>query len=498
MAPVDTETPTVGGVRHAFDAQLSGEARRSPGARAEIALAVNGMRGRRGARAVEAALGALPGVSAYASAAAGTVHVSFDRGHCAVAELVRELEKVGVRITGPAAAAGGSRRSSPGVLGRFARTVRAYPELGWGLLGGVLLVAAWAVHAAGGPQAVRLPLVIGSMVLCGWGTLVDTVKVLSRFKFDIDVLMFAAAIGATVLGEWEEGALLLFLFAMGGAGELMAMDKARRAIAALAKLAPETAIVRGADGAERLVRVEALVVGDRVVVRPFDRVPADGVVESGTSGVDQSPITGESVPAEKAPGDAVFAGTINGEGLLVARVTKLAGESTLAKIVTMVNEAQASKSPTQMFAERVERWYVPGVLVGTAAVMVLPVVLGGGAWATWFYRSMAFLTAASPCALAIGTPAAVLSGIARAARLGVLVKGGAHLENLGRVGAVAMDKTGTLTRGRPEVTDVVVMAGYDERDVMGLAAAVERASSHPLAKAVVTAARARGAAEHGA
>jgi Cd2+/Zn2+-exporting ATPase len=360
-------------------------------------------------------------------------------------------------------------------------------------VGGVLLLAAYLAHRSGGEELnwLRLALIVPSYILTGWYTARDTFKTLGNRQFDIDVLMFAAAIGAAALGHWEEGGLLLLLFALGGAGEELAMDRARRAIQALAKLAPETATVRAADGAETPVRVDDLKLDDQVIVRPFDRMPADGSVVSGTSSVDQSPITGESVPVDKSPGAVVFAGTINGEGLLVVSVTKLASESTLARIVRMVSEAQTTKSTTQVFTDRVERVYVPIVLIATAVLIVVPPLLAGG-WSTWFLRAMAFLTAASPCALAIGTPATVLSGIARAARAGVLIKGGVHLENLGRVSAIAFDKTGTLTRGKPQLAEIVSLNGKPPDELLALAAAVERGSTHPLAQAIVAEADARG------
>jgi Cd2+/Zn2+-exporting ATPase len=340
-------------------------------------------------------------------------------------------------------------------------------------------------------------LVAASFVIAGWYTAIDTFKILARFKFDIDVLMFAAAIGAALIGNYEEGAFLLVLFAFGGAGEGLAMDRARRAIEALSKLAPDTATVRAPDGREQHVRVEDLKAGDVVVVRAFDRFPADGLVQSGNSSVDQSPITGESVPVDKAPGATVYAGTINGEGGLLVTVTRLASESTLARIVKMVQEAQTTKSPTQLFTDRVEKFYVPFVLIATALLIFVPPLLGlhhrqdKGVWAGWFYQAMAFLTAASPCALAIGTPAAILSGIARAARIGVLVKGGVHLENLGRIKVIALDKTGTITAGRPTVTQIVSLDSVPEDEMLALAAAVERSSSHPLAAAIVSEARRR-------
>jgi Cd2+/Zn2+-exporting ATPase len=303
--------------------------------------------------------------------------------------------------------------------------------------------------------------------------------------------MFAAAFGAAAIGHPEEGALLLVLFAFGGAGEAMAMDRARNAIEKLTKLAPETATMRDETGNERLVPVAALKPGDRILIRPFDRVSADGAVEEGESAIDQSPITGESVPIEKSPGESVFAGTINGQGLLVVRVTRTSAESTLSKIIRLVHEAQASKSPTQLFTDKVEKRYVPLVLIATALLIVVPPLVQGGNLSAWFYRAMAFLTAASPCALAIGTPAAVLCGIARAAQIGVLVKGGAHLETLGRVKTVALDKTGTLTRGRPEVTAIVPLDSVDESELLRLAASVEQVSTHPLAAAIVAEAKHR-------
>jgi Zn2+/Cd2+-exporting ATPase len=228
-------------------------------------------------------------------------------------------------------------------------------------------------------------------------------------------------------------------------------------------------------------------------VRPFERMPVDGVVLTGNSAVDQSPITGESIPVEKSPGDHLFAGTINGDATLAVTVSHRSEETKLAKIIKLVAEAQTTKSPTQVLTDRVERWYVPAVLIVTAAVLVLPPTFGHASWSVWFYRAMALLTAASPCALAIGTPAAVLSGIARAARGGVLIKGGVHLENLGRIRAIAFDKTGTLTRGRARVTDVVPVGQFTADEILALTAGIEQeVSTHPLAAAIVAEARARG------
>lgn len=462
--------------------------------RAALVLPVAGMVSPRSEGAIEAMLSKLPGVVASASFASHSVRVEFDRRQCALPEIARRLDQLGLRIVERRAAAE-PQVAKGNFIATRAKELTAwafeYRRLVMAFAGGAFLLAAFLVRTKHGPQSLRLSLVTTSFLLAGWVTFKDTLRVLRELRFDIDVLMFVAAFGAAALGKFEEGALLLFLFALGRAGEEMAMDRARRAIAALAKLAPETATVREANGQERLVKVEDLTVGQHVVIRPFDRIPADGIVISGTSAVDQSPITGESVPSEKTKDSPVFAGTINGEGLMIVAVTKVAGESTLARIVQMVQEAQTTKSPTQVFTDRVQKWYVPAVLISTVALITLPPLIGGGSWITWFYRAMAFLTGASPCALAIGTPAAVLSGIARAARGGVLIKGGVHLENLGRVSALAFDKTGTLTRGRPELTDALPMIGVETLELLSLAAAVERGSTHPLAQAIVSEAQAR-------
>ncbi len=362
-------------------------------------------------------------------------------------------------------------------------------ELILSAVAGLLLLGGWLAGRAEAPRVLSLGLLLGAYAAGGVYTLRDAWESVRNRRFDIDILMIVAAAGAAALGAWEEGALLLFLFSLGHALEHMAMDRARKAIEALAELAPKTAMVQR-DGKEIEVPVESLQRGDRVIVKPGQRIPADGQVASGNSAVDQSPVTGESMPVDKQPGDKVFAGTINGEGALVVEVTKLAQESTLARMVKMVAEAQVQKSPTQRFTDRFEKIFVPVVLVGAVLLIALP-PLFGFPFAESFYRAMAVLVAASPCALAIATPSAVLSGIARAARGGVLIKGGVHLENLGVLTAIAFDKTGTLTVGKPKVTDVVAVSG-DETSLLTIAAAVESRSAHPLAQAVVTEAKSRG------
>src|SRR5256885_1611405 len=292
-------------------------------------------------------------------------------------EIARRLDELGLRIRpgGPVNAAP-RRGNAADPLTWLARLFIENPQLASAVVGAFFLAGAWSVKLFHGPPALRYVLVAMSFVIAGWYTAIDTFKILARLKFDIDVLMFAAAIGAALIGNYEEGAFLLVLFAFGGAGEELAMDRARHAIEALSKFAPDTATVRDSDGRERLVRVEDLNAGDIAVVRAFDRFPADGVIQSGNSSVDQSPITGESIPVDKAPGAIVYAGTINGEGLLLVTVTRLASLSTLARIVKMVQEAQATKPPTQLFTDRAAKFCVPFALSATGLLIFVPPLLG--------------------------------------------------------------------------------------------------------------------------
>ena len=356
--------------------------------------------------------------------------------------------------------------------------------------GVALIIGFFGEKFFGLPPSVALVFYILSYVAGGYDVAREALPALFRGKFDIDLLMLAAATGAAVLGEWEEGAFLLFLFSLGHAGEHYALDRARNAVGTLGKLMPRTAFAKRGD---RLVEVpvEQLAVDEIVVVKPGERVPVDGIITAGESSIDQSAITGESVPVMRKPGEEVFAGTINQDYALDVRMTRLARDNTLARVMQLVAEAQEQKSPTQRFTETFARRFVPAVLVGTLLVIVILPLGFGWTWSASFYRGMLLLVAASPCALAIGTPAAVLAGIAQAARRGVLIKGGVHLENLGRVNTVALDKTGTLTTGHFAVTKVSGFDGTSEDEVLRIAAAVEEQSSHPLAAAIVKAAKAR-------
>lgn len=453
---------------HATGAKISNRYRHE-------SLRIDGMDCATCATVIEHALSRMDGVlEVSVSYAAERMSLEFDNEKIGRTVIVRRIQALGYTVLEE---------------GREAGWFVEHRELILSGVAGLLLLAGWLAGLAGAPRVLALGLLMGAYLAGGIYTLRDAWQSLKSRSFDIDTLMIVAAAGAAALGAWEEGALLLFLFSLGHALEHMAMDRARKAIEALAELAPKTAIVQR-EGVEIEVRVEELLRGDRVIAKPGQRIPADGQVASGNSAVDQSPVTGESMPVDKQPGDKVFAGTVNGEGALVVEVTKLARESTLARMVAMVAEAQTQKSTTQRFTDRFERLFVPVVLVCAALLIVLP-PLFGFPFAPSFYRAMAVLVAASPCALAIATPSAVLSGIARAARGGVLIKGGVHLENLGVLTAIAFDKTGTLTVGKPAVTDVVAVNGNEE-SLLTVAAAVESRSAHPLALAVVAEAKRNG------
>lgn len=308
--------------------------------------------------------------------------------------------------------------------------------------------------------------------------------------FSIETLMTVAAVGAVFIDAAEEAAIVVLLFLVGELLEGIATGRARASIKALADLVPRRAW-REAGGRVAEIDAEALAVGDVVLVRPGDRVPADGVVLSGEGAVDEAPVTGESVPRHKGPEDQVFAGTVNQDGVLRVRVTAAAVDNTIARIVSLVEEAQESKAPTERFIDRFSKYYTPGVLLVGALVAILPPLLTGASWEEWVYKGLAILLIGCPCALVISTPAAIAAAISAGARQGLLMKGGVVLEQLGKIDMVALDKTGTLTGGRPQVTDVVAV-GRSEAEVLRLASALEVGSSHPLAMAILAKAKAAG------
>ena len=477
----------------------------------------DGLGHQRRARTVTERLMQTPGVVEAEANATGPVRIEFDREATNEADLRRALADLGVTVDAPEPPAdddhaghdhgpdeghdahaghghaGAHDHAHGGIFGE--RT-----ELIFAVLSGVCVGLGWTLDTVTEvAEAVPLALYVGAYGFGGWFTVKEAWESIRAGRFEIDFLMLVAAAGAAALGEWFEGGLLLFLFSIGHALEGYAMGRARRAIEALGELAPATARVRR-EGVEAEVPVGDLRVGDTVVVRPDERIAADGVVAVGTSAVDQAPVTGESVPVDKRPVDdldaaladaealapehRVFAGTLNGSGALDVVVTKPAGETTLARVVQMVAEAETERSPTQRFTDRFEKVFVPSVLALVVGLLFAWVVVDE-TFAQSFYRAMAVLVAASPCALAIATPSAVLSGVARAGRSGVLVKGGGPLEALGGLTAIAFDKTGTLTEGRPRVTDVVPADGATEAELVEAVVAVERLSEHPLARAVV-------------
>jgi Cd2+/Zn2+-exporting ATPase len=344
---------------------------------------------------------------------------------------------------------------------------------GW--IGGSLTGALpqWAVTASA----------VVAFVAGGYGGTVGAIESAREGRLDIDFLMIAAALGAALIGEWEEGALLLFLFTLSHALEEFAMDRTRQAIAALSDLRPEVALVRR-NGSEVSVPVEELQVGEIVLTYPGERLAVDGVVAKGSSTVDQSPITGESVPVLKERGDTVFAGTINGGGLLEIEMSKAASESTLSKIIDLVADAQEDAAPTQRFIDRFSQPYTYAVLAATALAFIIPYLFLNEPMDTTLYRAMTLLVVASPCALIISTPASILSAIAAGARNGVLFKGGAYLERVAGINAMAFDKTGTLTYGRPVVTNVHPLTGYSREELLRIAGSAELRSEHAIGRAV--------------
>ncbi len=465
----------------------------------------------RAASSLGARLRSLEGVFEAEVAGSGAVRIEFDRQRISKAALLEQVTASGIRLATtpvelPAVAQTGIDAADHDHAHEHGGPLGEQSELAFSLICGALLATGWIVSRSVHTHPwVPIACYAVAYLFGGYFTLREAIDNLRARRFEIDTLMLVAAIGAASLGRWAEGALLLFLFSLGHSLEHYAMGRARRAIEALAEMAPERALVRRA-GVTLDIAVADLVVGDVVIVHPNERLPADGLVTLGATSVNQAPVTGESVPVDKRAVDdptvaldqfdrldpeyRVFAGTINGAGAIEIMVARLAGQSTMARVVRMVAEAQTQRSPAQNFTERFERYFVPAALA-LVAVLMLGWMVVDEPFSASFYRAMAVLVAASPCALAISVPSAVLSGIARAARGGVLIKGGGPLENLGSVTAIAFDKTGTLTEGKPRLTDVVVADGATREELLGVALAVEEHSDHPLAGAVMTGARTR-------
>lgn len=456
------------------------------------------------AEKLQKGVGQLEGVQAVqVDFATGKLHLT---GAVSQPILEQRVKSLGYELADVEAPTTQNPQNRGGVLGFWDYLVsRRATQLS--LIGGGLILITAVLALIGLPEMLTNGLFIVAMAIAAYPIARSGLNTLIINRdFNINLLMTLAAIGAVIIGEYMESATVIFLFAIGEALEGYTTDRARQSIRSLLDLTPPQAI-RTLGILEEVVPVEALKIGDVILIKPGERVAMDGEVLNGTSHVNQAPITGESVPVFKEVGSEVFAGTVNGEGLLHVRVTRLAQDNTLNRIIQLVEEAQGVRAPSQRLIDQFSRWYTPAVVVLALLVATIPPLLFGGPfWNTadgghgWFYRALSLLVISCPCALVISAPVTVISAITAAARQGVLIKGGAHLEALGQVKAVAFDKTGTLTQGQPMVMtarSIDCVTGNDCElcdDVLALAAAVEKRSTHPLARAVVNAAEQRGLA----
>jgi Zn2+/Cd2+-exporting ATPase len=441
------------------------------GALERTVLRVEGMDCASCAATVEKGVVRLPGVHrATVNFAAGRLDAEHDP-ELAVGEIEKALRDAGYGVA----------KTEEAERPPFWRTPRAISVFGSSLL----FVLGLGLGVAGAPEVARAGAFLAAIAVGGLPIFRAAVAGLRARHLDMNVLMSVATLGAVGIGQWAEAASVVLLFAAGNALQVYAIDRTRGAVRALANLAPEEVLVRRGD-TERLVAIEEVAVGETVVVRPGERLAVDGEIVEGRTTVDESPVTGESTPVEKGPGDSVYSGSLNGSGGLLVRSLREAGDSTLQRIATLVEEAQATKAPSEQFVDRFSRVYTPVVVAVAVMLAIVPPLLGGG-FGEWFYRALALLIIACPCALVISTPVTVVSGIGAASRRGILIKGGAALEAAGRLKALAFDKTGTLTEGRPVLSRVVALDGRGEDEALVLAAALERRSEHPLAHAILSA-----------
>ncbi len=446
-------------------------------------LAIEGMDCADCAKTLERGVQRLPGVEfAEVNFGAARMELEFDRTVASIDAISHKVRALGYTVSEPVV----THESEGSALRRLVRRRNNLLALAAATLT-LIGIVAWFAGAPGWlPDVAYLAAIaVGGLPLGlkGFRTLRAT------HALDINLLMTIAVVGALAIGEWLEGAAVVALFSLGEALEGYAMDRARRSIRSLMALTPATALVNR-NGHEVEIAVSDVVPGDRLTVRAGERVPVDGVVVRGTSSVDQASLTGESIPVLKTDGDALFAGTLNGNGPLAMRVTRLASDSSVAKIIRMVEQAQGQRAPAQRLVDRFSRIYTPVVILTAALIATVPPAFGAS-FSEWFYRALVLLVISCPCALVISTPVSIVSALSAAARRGILVKGGAALERAGAIDTIAFDKTGTLTTGRPSVTQVEGFDGASEDDILALAASLEAHSEHPLGRAIREAARQR-------
>jgi len=468
-----------------------------------LLIEVKGIKHPRHARRVEQALSTKDGIARVSASSTGMLEVEWDSSLTDQSGVISTIRASGLKIIQIRSGEEEDKKEEhhhaehhhAEHLNFLGENTELYFAIGSGIFWVLGVVFSFLKS---GPEILPMVLFICGAILGGFFTFITAGKDIIQGKFEIDFLMLFAAVGAAALGKWGEGALLLFLFSLGHALEHYAMKRARKSIEALSDLTPPIALVKRNDEVVE-INVEELKLGDIILVKPNTKIAADGVVSKGVSAVNQAPITGESVAVDKRPSQKwrdetevnklpaehrVFAGTINGSGVLEVKVLKRAKDSTLSRLITLVKEAETQKSPTQHLTDKFEKYYVPVVLV-VVVLLLFAFLIIDETFQQSFYRAMSVLIAASPCALAISTPSAVLAGIARAARQGVLIKGGRPLEDLGGITAIAFDKTGTLTQGKPKLTNAIPFGKTTREHLMKVAVAVEGLSDHPLAAAIV-------------
>lgn len=364
--------------------------------------------------------------------------------------------------------------------------LKPHVELIAALFSGVLILFAWFL-GRGDETSLSIALYLLAFLIGGYAQAKEGIlNTIHRKELNVELLMIIAAIGSSIIGYWAEGAILIFIFSLSGALETYTMNKSKKELSSLMNLQPEEAWLLDENGQSNHVLVKDLQVGNRLIVKPGERIPVDGVIITGSTSIDEAAISGESIPVSKHAGDELFAGTVNLNGVLTIEMTKSSNESLVQKIIELVQSAQSEKSPTQQFIERFEGKYVKIVLISVGLMMFLPHYLFDWDWTTTFYRAMVLLVVASPCALVASIMPATLAAISNGAKNGLLFKGGVHLENIGNMKAIALDKTGTLTQGKPLVTDFIVRTGLDEHDILTSLASIESQSTHPLAQAITS------------